>query len=91
MDRKFLINTFTAWDEPPRARHQVTYALAKSHPVVFVAQNRFGWNRHLEIEQVAERITLITPVYPMDHRVRMRLPIANEGYQRWEYLESIEQ
>lgn len=83
MSRKFLINTFTAWDEPPRARHQVTYALAKTHQVVFVARNRFGWRRGIEIEQVSDNITLITPRYPLDVRLRMRLPIANEIYQRW--------
>lgn len=83
MSRKFLINTFTAWDEPPRARHQVSYALAKTHQVVFVARNRFGWRRRIELEQVTENITLITPVYPLDFRLRMRLPVANELYQRW--------
>ena len=29
MDKIFLVNTFTGWDEIPRARHQVTYELAK--------------------------------------------------------------
>jgi len=83
MSHKFLINTFTAWDEPPRARHQVTYALAKTHQVVFVAQNRFGWRRRIELEQINDSITLITPVYPLDHRLRMRLPLVNELYQLW--------
>lgn len=83
MSHKFLINTFTAWDEPPRARHQVTYALAKEHQVVFVARNKFGFRRKIELEQINDNITLINPIYPIDHRLRMRIPIMNEIYQRW--------
>jgi hypothetical protein len=84
MTEKFLINTLTAWDEPPRARHQVAHALAEMHQVVFVTRNRFGlWG--MEVEQVHERFTLITPSYPMDFRLRIRIPVINAMYQRWLY------
>ena len=38
----FLINTITAWDEPPRCRHQVASELAKQHHVVFIERNKSG-------------------------------------------------
>ena len=85
MHDKFLINTLTAWDEPPRARHQLTYALAEKHQVVFVTRNRFGIKPGIEISRVKENITLVTPVYPMDYRLRIRIPGINKLYQRWLY------
>ena len=40
MNYKFLINTITDWDDPPRARHQIAEALCADHEVVFVSANR---------------------------------------------------
>lgn len=78
----FLLNTITDWDEPPRARHQLTYALANNHTVVFVSCNRKGWFG-MNTEKVQDNIILITPSFPIDYRLRYRLPILNEFYQRW--------
>lgn len=79
---KFLINTITGWDEPPRARHQVSLALAANHEVVFVTRSRRG-RPGLAKHKVHERLTVITPSYPVDYRFRMRLPLVNGVYQRW--------
>lgn len=81
MDVKFLINTMTAWDEPPRARHQVTSALAKKYGVAFVAANKIGTPR---IEYIRENnVLLIQPYYPVNTKIRYRIPLINELYQRW--------
>lgn len=85
-DMVLLINTITAWYEPPRARHQLTYALAKSHNVIFVARNEIG-KKGIKIEKLNERITVITPFYPLGYKYRYRLPIINENYQRWLFSE----
>jgi glycosyltransferase involved in cell wall biosynthesis len=82
MDVRFLINTGTFWDEPPRARHQVTRALAKHYKVAFVAANHVGVPK-LKFSITEENTLLIQPYYPFDFRIRYRLPIINELYQRW--------
>ncbi len=79
---KYLINTITSWDEPPRARHQVAQALAKNNEVIFIARNERGKPR-IEIFKENENLTVITPYYPIDYRIRYRLPIINEIYQNW--------
>lgn len=81
MNVRFLINTMTAWDEPPRARHQVTSALAKKFKVVFVASNKIGYPR-IEYTQI-ENITLVQPYFPINLKIRYRLPLLNESYQIW--------
>jgi hypothetical protein len=82
MKPKILINTITDWNEPPRARHQFTFALAKKIPVGFVARNKTGWF-DIRISEPQKNITLIEPVFPIDYRFRYRLPVINELYQKW--------
>ncbi len=78
----FLLITLTAWDEPPRARHQVARALAPHGPVVFVTRNGTG-APGLSERTVEDGITLLEPSWPLDYRVRYRLPVVNDLYQRW--------
>lgn len=86
MSRKFLINTVTHWDEPPRARHQVASALAEKHQVVFVARNNFG-KIGVRYTRINSRLTLVNPSFPVDYRLRIRIPIINEIYQKWLFKE----
>jgi len=81
---KFLINTFTHWNEPPRARHQVAYALSAKYSVVFVAANKLGLPR-LKTEKIHDNLTVFTPYFPIGNKIRYRLPVLNELYQRWLY------
>lgn len=71
----------TAWDEPPRARHQVSSALAKKYKVAFVAANKVGLPK-IEYTNM-DNILLIQPFYPINLKIRYRLPILNELYQLW--------
>ncbi len=82
MEPRIIINTITSWDEPPRARHQFTYAIARKIPVVFIARNKVGWPK-LALNNPENNITLIEPSFPMDYRLRYRLPLINELYQLW--------
>jgi hypothetical protein len=82
---KFLINTITPWDEPPRARHQVTFALAKKFKVAFVAANKVGIPK-IEFLNKMNNIIVIQPYFLFDYRLRYRLPILNEIYQIWLFL-----
>ncbi len=78
---KFLIITLTGWEEPPRARHQVTMALnALGHEVVFVAKNKVGKFR-IEKKNISSHLSIIEPYFPIDYRFRYRLPLINEYYQ----------
>ena len=81
---KFLINTFTHWDEPPRARHQVANALAKNHLVIFVAANKVGFPR-IKTFQVQENLKVVQPYLFVSNKIRYRLPVLNEIYQNWLY------
>lgn len=76
------MNTITHWDEPPRARHQVAHALSCNHQVFFVEANKKGFPR-IKSEQVRDNLTVITPRFPLDVRIRYRLPLVNELYQTW--------
>lgn len=81
---QLIINTITAWSEPPRARHQITRELLKlNYQIVYIEKNRAGFPR-LEIRE-EEKMTLITPRFFIGHKLRYRLPILNELYQRWLY------
>lgn len=80
---KFLINTFTGWNEPPRCRHQVATELAKRYQVVFVEQNKVGAPK-IEIIQENETLIRVKPYWPLDYRLRYRIPLLNEMFQ--EYL-----
>ncbi len=79
---KFLINTFTHWNEPPRARHQVAQALALNHQVVFVAANKPGWP-HIQKNRIDDNLTILTPYFPVGNKIRYRLRVINELYQIW--------
>lgn len=80
----YWINTITSWDEPPRARHQVTRALADRDEVVFVERNRVG-APGITIRPVTPTLTRVIPSWPVDYRARYRLPVLNELYQEWLY------
>lgn len=79
---RFIINTLTHWDEPPRARHQVTYALSKDNFVIFVAANKIGLPR-IEKITINNNLIVIQPYFPIDVKIRYRIPILNEMYQIW--------
>ena len=79
---KFLFNTRTDWDEPPRARHQLAIALAKKNKVVFIAINKTG-KPSLEITNVNKNLKVITPSWHINGKVVYRIPIINEFYQIW--------
>lgn len=78
----FLLNTLTGWQEPPRARHQVAQALATHHRVAFVERNRIG-RPGLTIREDPSGVALLTPVWPIDYRLRYRLPVLNVAYQEF--------
>ncbi len=79
----FIILTYSDfWDDPPRARHQVTEALAKSHKVSFISANRRGRPR-LDRNRVGENLEVFTPFFPIDSRLRYRIPAFNYRYQDW--------
>jgi hypothetical protein len=84
MTTKFLINTITAWDEPPRVRHQFAYSLAKKYPIIFVSRNKTGWFG-IKISEPENNIMLIEPCFPLNYRFRYRLPFINELFQKWLY------
>jgi hypothetical protein len=79
---KFLVNTFTHWEEPPRARHQVAYALAKNYKVVFIAANKVGFPK-IKSVTINENLIVIKPYFFIGNKFRYRLPIINELYQSW--------
>lgn len=79
---RFLINTFTHWNEPPRARHQLTFALAKKFQVAFIAANKIGLPGIKKVV-VSDNIILVQPYFPLDVRIRYRIPLINEIYQIW--------
>ncbi len=78
----YIINTNSEWDAAPRARHQIAESIAKSHNVYFVAASKIGLP-DLNISSVKKRLTIITPSFPIDYRIRYRIPILNELYQLW--------
>lgn len=82
MNKTFIINTITDWDEPPRARHQVAEALSKLNEVYFINANKVGLPK-LKIIAVNQNLNIILPFWPIDYRIRYRLPILNEIYQHW--------
>jgi len=79
---KFLLNTFTHWEEPPRARHQVALALALKYEVDFVAANKVGLPRIIRY-QVKDNLWIVQPSFPISNKIRYRIPVVNEIYQSW--------
>ncbi len=82
MEPLFIINTITSKDEPPRARHQVAYALAKKYSVIFVTANKTGFLRS-ELVQVSKNLKFYIPYFPIDYRIRIRISWINIIYQKW--------
>ena len=79
-----IVNTITAWDEAPRARHQFTAAAAKKVRVAFVTRNKTGLPG-IKTYEGGPNTLVVEPTYPVDYRFRYRLPGINETYQRWLY------
>lgn len=84
MTADIIVNTITAWDEPPRARHQFTRAAARMFKVAFVTRNKVGWF-WINTYEGAENTLVVEPYFPIDYRFRYRLPVINEWYQNWLY------
>jgi len=68
-----FIFTRTPWSEPERARHQVAKALASYSRVVFIEANKVGLPR-IELKEISENLQLLTPFWPIDYRIRSRMP-----------------
>lgn len=82
MEAGFLINTITDWSEPPRARHQVTFELAKRHKVIYISVNKIGLPG-FQIKQEKENLSVLYPSFPISYKIRYRIPVLNELYQIW--------
>lgn len=81
--KNFLIHTLqTSWDEPPRARHQVTNELKTEGRVYFVERNKIGLPR-IEVKQAEPNVYVITPYFYLDYRLRYRIAGVNETYYKW--------
>ena len=79
---KFIFNTNTRWDEPPRARHQLAKALSRKHRVIFIAANKIG-KPEIKYNNTNKNLELIQPFFPVSYKIIIRLPILNEFYQNW--------
>jgi len=77
----FVINTNTHWEEPPRARHQFTYALTKKYRVVFIAASKVGLPK-IDVKN-EKNIIIIQPYFFLSSKIRYRIPVINEIYQIW--------
>ena len=82
----YLIITRTDWEEPPRARHQLARELAKNNNVVFVSINKNGLPR-IRQNSPENNITLVVPYWFFNGKYIYRLPIINELYQFWLYVQ----
>lgn len=82
MKNYLVYTTVTTWNEPPRARHQVTNELKLGGKVYFVETNKVGRPR-VEVKQVEENVIVVTPYFPMLYKVRYRTPGLNELYHNW--------
>ncbi|HEX6916199.1 MAG TPA: hypothetical protein VF145_13210 [Chitinophagaceae bacterium] len=81
--KNYLVYTnVTTWDEPPRARHQVTNELKADGVVYFVEKNRVGRPR-VELRKAEENVVVVTPYFPVVHKARYRMPVINEVYHNW--------
>src|SRR4030042_6885289 len=81
-DFKFIINTFTKWDEPPRARHQVATEISKHYDTIFISANKTGLPK-LKKKTINNNLSVIYPYFPITTKIRYRVPIINELYQLW--------
>lgn len=81
--KNYLVyTTVTTWDEPPRARHQVTNELKADGVVYFVERNRVGRPR-VELRKAENNVVVITPYFPVVYKVRYRTAGLNEIYHNW--------
>lgn len=82
---EIIINTNTIWDAPPRARHQIAYALSnKGIKVTFISGNTFG-KPGIVKKKINDNFEVLIPSFPLSRRFRYRTPVLNEGYQIWLY------
>lgn len=82
MKNYLVYTTVTTWNEPPRARHQVTNELKEDGVVYFVERNNVGRPR-IEVKKVEDNVMVITPYFPVVYKVRYRTPGLNEMYHNW--------
>lgn len=82
MKNYLIYTTVTVWDEPPRARHQVTNELKEEGVVYFVERNRVGRPR-IELRKAEDNVVVITPYFPVLYKVRYRTAGLNELYHNW--------
>lgn len=82
MKTAYIINTITSWNEPPRARHQLAQALSKHFEVVFVSSNEFGLPKSKLVWE-NKNYQFYIPQFPIDPRIRIRIPLLNLLYQKW--------
>jgi hypothetical protein len=82
MKNYLVYTTVTTWNEPPRARHQVTNELKEEGKVYFVERNRVGSPR-VEVTQAENNVFVVTPYFPVIYKVRYRTPGLNEIYHNW--------
>ncbi len=81
--KNYLVYTIvTVWDEPPRARHQVTNELKADGVVYFVERNRVGRPR-IEMRKAEDNVVIITPYFPVLYKARYRTAVLNEFYHNW--------
>lgn len=81
--KNYLIYTVvTVWDEPPRARHQVTNELKQDGVVYFVERNKVGRPR-IELRKAEDNVVIITPYFPVLYKARYRTMGLNEIYNTW--------
>ena len=79
---KFIINTITNWNEPPRARHQIARELSISYEVIFINANHIGFPK-IKTENINTNLTILHPYFPISYKIRYRIPLINEIFQRW--------
>lgn len=82
MKNYLVYTTVTTWDEPPRARHQVTNELKSEGVVYFVERNRVGRPR-IELRKAEDNVVVITPYFPVIYKLRYRTAGLNEIYHNW--------
>ena len=56
--------------------------IGAGHEVIFIEKNKIGFPR-ISTLQKKNGLTLVSPFFPIDYRLRFRIPIINECYQLW--------
>jgi hypothetical protein len=78
----YVLYTRTRWNEPQRARHQVAFELSKRHRTYFIEANKIGFPE-LRRFKINDKLTVLTPYWPIDYRIRYRIEIFNKIYQKY--------